>query len=66
MFLQRTEQFHDFLVEQCAYFAQRICFTTGLSGCAPDREHHLDLIRRGWKDSGFAAFVTKRVDERDH
>ena len=58
MFLQRTEQFHDFLLKEFAYCAQRICPTRSdgfqavnirqscdLSGSALDREHLFDLVR---------------------
>jgi len=63
MFLQRTEQFHNFLVKRCAYFAQQICVPTALSGPALDREHRFDLIRLAAVDGRLPAFVVKRVDD---
>ena len=63
MSLEWPEQFHDFLVKQCAYFAQRICFPTGLSGSALDGEHRFNLVRLTAVDGRLAAFVVKRVDD---
>ena len=76
MFLERTEQFHGFLLKEFAYCAQRICPTRSdglqavnvrqscdLSGSAPDGEHRLDLIGLAAIDGRLAAFIVKRVDD---
>ena len=76
MFLQRIEQFHDFLLKEFAYCAQRICPTRSdglqavdvrqscdLSRAALDREQRLDLVGLAAIDGRLAAFVVKRVDD---
>ena len=76
MFLQRTEQFHGFLLKEFAYFAQRIYPTRSdglqavnirqscdLSGSALDREHLFDLVGLAAVDGRLAAFVVERVDD---
>jgi hypothetical protein len=63
MSLEWTEQLHTIFIKERACFAQRICFPTGLSGSALDREHRFNLVRLTAVDGGLAAFVVERVDD---
>jgi len=75
MFLQGTEQFHDFLSKTLRAFRPANFVPQGsddlgsrylpflVSGSALDRQHFFDLVRLAAIDGRLAAFVVKRLND---
>jgi len=75
MFLQGTEQFHDFLSKTLRAFRPANFVPQGsddlgsrylpflVSGFALDRQHFFDLVRLAAIDGRLAAFVVKRLND---